>query len=235
MKTSTILTISALLLVCASPMSQSEQTAAKLHEADAEKVEPMFLHLLAPKAHTDPPLPAHRIVTVRVYPFQEISISIGDAEDPFTDGWEGAWTNPQWSKDSSPEPRPLEPVWNSGDAVLAGRIERVNGKFFARLQGRNRTTLNYFHGEIELEKPVYEQGGFYRGGVIWPVWFALSSSPDCTQFLKALEDGRLRRSNVVDLDSPARKRWQEGEHNSPPRSPRVEPSDPPNDGPATSV
>jgi hypothetical protein len=40
---------------------------------------PLFLHLLAPRAYTDPPMPAHRILTARVYPFQDFSISVGMA------------------------------------------------------------------------------------------------------------------------------------------------------------
>ena len=65
---------------------------------------------------------------------------MGDPEDPFTNQWEGAWTNARWSTNGTPEARPLQALWNSGEAVLAGRIELVDGKFVAHLQGRNRTT-----------------------------------------------------------------------------------------------
>jgi hypothetical protein len=185
--------------------------------------EALFLHLLAPGAFTDPQIPAHRIITARVYPFQDFSISVDDPEGSLTNRWDGGWTNPHWSKNGSPETRPLEPLWNSGDATLAGRIEKVNGKFFAHLQGRNRTTLNYYHGEIELEKPVYEQGGYYRGGTIWGVWFALSANPDCSPFLRALQDGSLKRPNIVDKNNLVRDRWEHGQQNSPHQFPSAEP------------
>jgi hypothetical protein len=138
---------------------------------------------------------------------------VGDPQDLFTKPWEGAVTSPLWSKDGSPKARPLGSLWNSGDAALAGRIEEVNGKFVAHLQGLNRTTLNYFHGEIDLEKPVYEQGAYYRSNFIYGVWFALSASPDCSAFLRALEDGSLRRPDVVDQNSPLVDRWKRGEDN----------------------
>ncbi len=105
-----------------------------------------------------------------------------------------------------PEARPLEAVWNSGDAVLAGRIDPGDDKFAARLQGRNRTTLAYYHGDMELEKPVAEHGGWYRDGIIWEVWFALSDSPDCRAFLRQLDTGTLR-SSMVEIGSPVAERW----------------------------
>jgi hypothetical protein len=169
------------------------------------------LHLLDPRTYTDPPTPAHRIVTARVHLFQDFSIIVGDPQNLFATPWEGAVTSPLWSKDGSLKARPLSPLWNSGDATLAGRIEEVNGKFVAHLQGFNRTTLNYFHGEIELEKPVYEQGAYYRSNAIHGVWFALSASPDCSAFLRALEDGTLRRPDVVNQNSPLVDPWKRGE------------------------
>src|SRR5689334_7595059 len=131
-------------------------TAAPVPEPAASGEKPLFLHLIDPGAYTDPPGPSHRILTARVYPFQDFSIAIGDSENPFATPWDGAATSPIWKADGSPVPRPLQALWDSGDATLAGRIDVVDGKFVAHLQGRNRTTVNYFHGPFELEKPVYE-------------------------------------------------------------------------------
>lgn len=75
-------------------------------------------------------------------------------DNPFTNHWDGAVTTPQIGTNGVAKIRPLGSIWNSGDAVLAGRVEWRLGKFFARMQGRNQTTLNYFDGVIELEKPV---------------------------------------------------------------------------------
>jgi len=190
------------------PRTQAAQGASPAQKGAIAPQDKLFLHLLAPRAYTDPPVPAHRIVTARVYPQQDFAVSIGDTENPFTNGWDGAWTNPIYSKTGVPQARPLEPVFNSGDAVLAGRIERVGGKFSANLQGRDRTALCYYHGEIELEKPFYEQGGLYRSNALSSVWFVLSASPDCSQFLKQLEDGTLRRPNIVQENSSAAKAWE---------------------------
>jgi hypothetical protein len=211
---------------CTTSRSQvGEKTLQAQPGADAED-KLLFLHLLAPRAYTEPTIPAHRIVTARVYPFQNFSVSMGDPEDPFAKPWDGAWTNPLWSTNGTPIARPLESLWNCGDAALAGRIEQVNGKFFAHLQGRNRTTLNYFNGEIALEKPVYEQGGYYHGGSVWGVWFVLSTN-DCSRFVRALEDGTLQSPNVVDRNSPLVDQWVRGK-------PSAEPGAAPNGGPAAS-
>lgn len=199
-----ILTLSAGLFAgCTSARSQSQGDDSKDAGRDPDKA--LFLHLLAPPIKGE--TPARRIVTARVYLSREIAVSVGDTEDPFTKGWDGAYTLPLFETNGVAQVRPLESVWNSGDAVLAGRIEWRNGKFLAHLQARNQTTLSYFHGEIELEKPVYEHGGSYRGGTIWGVWFALSESPDCNDFLNRLEDGTLHYP-LVDLDSPEAKQWE---------------------------
>jgi hypothetical protein len=188
-------------VIFAVPQSQSQQKVPETEGGTGAQDKALFLHLLAPRAYTDPPLPAHRIVTARVYPFQDFSISVGDTRELFAKPWDGAWTNARWSKDGSPESRPLEPLWNSGDATLAGRIEQVDGRFVAHLQGLNGTTMNYFHGEIEIDKPVHEQGGYYHGRTILGVWFALSTNPDCSRFLRALDDGSLQKGNIVDQNS----------------------------------
>jgi hypothetical protein len=202
---STIAAMCTLLLAgCGNPGVQSRETEPKVPRSLAAHEEALFIHLLALPIETNK---AYRIVTARVYPFKSFAASVGEPYDPFTNSWDGAWTNAKIDKNGAAEARPLEPIWKSGDAVLAGRIDRVNGKFYARLQGRNRTTLNYFHGEIELEKPVYEQGGLYRANVIWGVWFALSASPDCSRFLKELDDSTLQLP-LVDKDSPAAKQWE---------------------------
>jgi hypothetical protein len=83
----------------------------------------------------------------------------------------------------------------------------------------------YFHGEIELEKPVHEHGGLYRGAV-WGVWFAFSESSDCSRFLRELDDGTLRLP-LVGIDSAEAKRW-EGREDGSPRSPNPEPGASPN-------
>ena len=203
--------------------SQAQQGAPP-ERATGIQEKALFLHLLAPRAYTDPPVSAHRILTARVYPFQDFSISVGDSENPFAKPWDGAITSPLWCTNGAPKPRPLDPLWTSGDATLAGRIEEVDGKFLAHLQGRNRTTLNYFHGQIELEKPVYEQGAYFHGGSVWGVWFALSTNADCSGFLKAIENVTLRRPDVVDRNSPLADRWLGDK-----------PSGAPNAGPGKSV
>jgi hypothetical protein len=194
------------------PQSQLQPSTPTTTQAVGSRSGPLYLHLLAPPVFTNSPVstnpstPAHRIVSTVVYPSMEFSVALGDLDDPFTNRWEGAWTNPRWSTNGIPEVRPLEAVWNSGDAVLAGRIDREGQKFVARLQGRNRTTLGYYHGAMELEKPVAEHGGWYRDGVIWEVWFALSNSPDCGAFLRQLDTGTLR-SSMVEIGSPIAERW----------------------------
>jgi hypothetical protein len=117
-------------------------------------------------------------------------------------------TTPHIGTNGVAEIRLLGSMWNSGDAVLAGRVELRLGKYFARIQGRNQTTLNYFDGEIELEKPVEEDGAYYQTS-LWGVWFALSESPDCSAFLRDLRNGTLRSPAVVERDSPEAKRWLE--------------------------
>jgi hypothetical protein len=168
---------------------------------------PLFLHLLAPG--TNAGAGARRIASTRIYLSQDFSVSVGDADNPFTNRWDGAVTTPRIDRNGVAERRPLEPMWDSGDAVLAGRIDLREGQLFAQLQGRNQTTLSYFRGEIELEKPVEEHGAWYRGGAIWGVWFVLSESPDCGEFLVQLDNGTLRSPSVVERNSLEAKRWLE--------------------------
>jgi hypothetical protein len=195
------------LLGCARPRTQRLPNWPTTPGVAAAQEERLFIHLLAPASYTAPQTPAHRMVTARIHPAEYFAISVGDPDDPFTNHWDGALTVARLSKTGVPEARPLEPFWNSGDAILAGRIDAVNGKFIAQLQGRSHTTLNYFHGEMELEKPVYGQGCLFRNDAIWGVWFVLSANPDCGQFLRALHDGSLQPPSLVDKDSPAAKGW----------------------------
>ena len=193
------------LLGCASPRSQRNPNSAKASEVHAGHEHRLFLHLLEPPSYTDPTNSAHRIITARIFLSEYFAISAGD-DDPFTNGWNGAVTFAQLSKTGVPQARPLEPFWNSGDAILAGRIDAVKGKFIAQLQGRSHTSLNYAHGEIELEKPVYAQGCLFREA-IWGAWFVLSTNSDCGHFLKALDDRTLQPPGLVDMGSPTAKAW----------------------------
>jgi hypothetical protein len=164
---------------------------------------------------------------MRIHPSEYFAVSVADFEDPFTNRWDGALTVAGLSKTGVPETRPLEPFWNSGDAVLAGRVDRVNGKFFAQLQGRYHTTLSYFHGDMELETPVYGQGCLFRNDAIWSVWFVLSVNPDCGDFLRALDNGLVPKA-VVDRDSPAAKQWVGHESSGTLQILDAEPAAPPN-------
>jgi hypothetical protein len=194
----------------------------------ARQEQVLFLHHLAPPVQ---PNRAQRIVSARIYPGQSFSVSVGETDDPFSNHLDGAWTNAKINKNGVAEPRAIEPIWNSHDAVLAGRVDRVHGAFYARLQGRNRTTLNYFHDEIELEKPVYEQGGLYWSNAICGVWFVLSANSDCSQFLKQLDDGTLHLP-VVSQDSPAAKAWKGRAPNGTLQILDAEPDDGPNATPS---
>ena len=191
---------------CAGPRTQRLPNWAATPGVAAHE-ERLFIHLLAPASYTAPQTAAHRIVTARIHAGEYFAISVGDPDNPFTNHWDGALTLAQLSKAGVPEARPLEPFWDSGDAILAGRIDPVNGKLIAQLQGRSHTTLNYFHGEMELERPVYGQGCLFRSDAIWGVWFVLSANADCGNFLRALDDGTLKPPSLVDKDSPAVKAW----------------------------
>ena len=190
-------------------------------EADSESTAspmPLFLHVLAGRSYdSNPPRPAHRIVTSRIYLFKDFFVSAGENTSPFAKPWDGAVTSPVWSN-GVPKARPLESLWDSGDASLAGRIDQVGRSFLAHLQGRDRTTVSYFNGKIELEKPVYELGAYYHGGAIWPVWFVLSTNADSSGFLQGLDDGRIQRPDVVDRNDPLAKRWVESGSNAEPGS-----------------
>ncbi len=127
---------------------------------------PLFVHLIAPRYYTDPPIPPKRIVTTRISLGEDFAVSFDDSGSSHSYSVGG-----------------LSPYSYSGDAVLAGRVERRGAIFFGHLLGRSHTSLNHFAGEMELEKAVESQGGGFSGG-IWSVRFVLSTNSDCSFFLK---------------------------------------------------
>jgi hypothetical protein len=141
-----------ILTACNTPQPSSRRASVTPSIRDGIRPNPLFVHLLA--SGGTPGTAAHRIASTRVYLSQDFSVSVGTPDNPFTNHWDGAVTTPQIGTNGVAKIRPLGSIWNSGDAVLAGRVEWRLGKFFARMQGRNQTTLNYFDGVIELEKPV---------------------------------------------------------------------------------
>jgi len=114
----------------------------------------LFLHLIAPRYYTDPPIAPRRIVTTKICLSEDISVAVGEQGE-----------------------------------TLSGRIERKGDKFSARLQGRSHSTLNFFEGDIELERPVSSRSGIFSGG-IWSVQFVLSTNSDCGPFLKERDTER---------------------------------------------
>ena len=112
---------------------------------------PLYVHLISPRYYTDPPIPPKRIVTTRISIGEDFAVSFGDASSSHSYSVGGP-----------------NPYSYSGDAVLAGRVERRGAKFFARLLGRSHTTVNRFEGEMEGEKAVESQGGGFSGGIWSP-------------------------------------------------------------------
>lgn len=147
-------------------LSEPQQSGdAQQVQTGAEAV-PLFVHLISPRYYTDPQIPPKRIVTTRISLGQDFSVSVGD-------------TGPSHSYSvGGPDPYSY-----SGDAVLAGRVERCGASFFAHLLGRSHSTVNHFVGQMELEKPAESQGGGFSGA-IWSVRFVLSTNADCSVFLK---------------------------------------------------
>ena len=143
------------------PTDGAEHARSEGHEAI-----PLFIHLISPRYHTDPPIPPKRIASARISLGQDFAVSVGEPSPPsgYTVG--GA-----------------DPFSYSGDAVLAGRIERRGNVLWGHLLGRSHTTFNDFTGQMELEKPVVSQGGVFSSS-IWPVQFVLSTNWDCRSFLK---------------------------------------------------
>ncbi len=76
-----------------------------------------------------------------------------------------------------------EPFSYSGDAVLAGRIERRGPAFLAHLVGLCNGTMNTFDGEMKLDRPVSSQA-VLGSGAFFSVEFLLSTNSDCSPFLK---------------------------------------------------
>lgn len=206
---------------CASVRSSLDRKASQTKVNEGGPREPLFLHVLG-AGSTNSPIRYQRIVTARVHLDQEFSVSAGDPDDPFAIRYDGAWTTPRFGTKGTSEARPLEALWNSGDAILAGRIDWVDGKLVANLQARNHTTLCYFHGDIALEQAFFAFGGYYRGGGIWATTFVLSTNQNCGPFLKALEDGKIHNPATVGRDGPGAKEWVKGQKINAPVSPRAE-------------
>ena len=66
--------------------------------------------------------------------------------------------------------------------TLAGRIEAKGDKFFATLDGKNRSSTGFFKGDIELEEPVFVKD-YAISGTLNPFYFVLSHNADCGSFL----------------------------------------------------
>ena len=127
---------------------------------------PLFVHLISPLYYTDPPIPPKRIVSTRISLGLDFAVSVSEPSSASSHSVGGA-----------------DPFNYSGDAVLAGRIDRRGNVFWGHLLGRSHTTLNNFAGQMELEKPVASQGGAFSSA-IWSVQFVLSTNWDCRSFLK---------------------------------------------------
>lgn len=83
----------------------------------------LYLHLLAPRYYTDPPTPAQRIVSTRIWLSKEFAVMLGDEPEP----------------------------------TLAGRIDRVDGKFVAKeLWGKFRSSKNWCRRELNWTHPLIQ-------------------------------------------------------------------------------
>lgn len=130
---------------------------------------PLFVHLLAPRYYTDPPIPPKRIVTTRISLGEDFAVSVGDSGFSHSHSLGGP-----------------DSYSYAGDAVLAGRVELRGTKFFAHLVGLSHSTVNYYEGELELEALVHATRGSISGG-IWSVYFALSTNSDHSAFIDRLD------------------------------------------------
>src|SRR5947199_7853178 len=86
---------------------------------------PLYVHLISPRYYTDPPIPPKRIVSTRISLGQDFAVSVGELSSASSHSVGGA-----------------DPFSYSGDAVLAGRIDRRGNVFWGHLLGRSHTTLN---------------------------------------------------------------------------------------------
>jgi hypothetical protein len=125
---------------------------------------PLFVHLISPRYYTDPPTPPKLIASTRINLGKDFAVGHTGSGYSFSVG--GA-----------------DPFGYSGDAVLAGRVERRGDVYWGRLLGCSNGTVNNFAGQMKLEHPVDSQGAFFSGG-IWSVRFVLSTNSDCREFLK---------------------------------------------------
>jgi len=157
-----------LITGCVTPQRQrSERQAgddAQRPQSSAQAV-PLFVHLIAPRYYTEQPIPPKRIVTTRISIGEDFAVSFDEASFAHSYSVGGP-----------------DPYSYSGDAVLAGRVEKRGAKFLAHLIGLSHSTVNVFAGELELEKPVESQGGGFSGG-IYRVWFVLSTNAQASAFL----------------------------------------------------
>ncbi len=158
-----------LITGCASHIRQSSKRRASddapRPQTSAPSV-PLFVHLMAPRYYTDPPIPPKRIATTRISIGEDFAVSFGDPGLSHSYSVGG-----------------LDPYSYSGDAVLAGRIEQRGAKLFAHLLGVSHSTVNTFAGEVEIEKPVASTSAIFSS-MIWSVRFVLSTNFDCSLFLK---------------------------------------------------
>ncbi len=70
--------------------------------------------------------------------------------------------------------------------TFSGTIEADGEKFYARLQTKSSMTLNWFEGEMALDRFEVSQGALSSGGFA-SVFFVLSRSSDYSAFLRKLE------------------------------------------------
>ena len=162
-------TVCSLLTGCAPRQHQRTENQVTLNAKEAQtspQFAPLFVHLISPRYYTDPPNPLKRIVTTRITLGEDFAVSLGDSG--FSHSYSVGGPNP---------------YSYSGDAVLAGRVERRGTNFWGHLLGRSHSTMNHFAGEMLLEKVHESQGGSFSGG-IWSVRFVLSTNSDCSLFLK---------------------------------------------------
>lgn len=87
-----------------------------------------------------------------------------------------------------------ETIFIAGDDhwKLAGRIEQRGTNLVADLNGSTGSQGQFYRGVVELEKPVFGQGGAAGGGVV-PLWFAVSTNSDCESLLKSLQKSTRER------------------------------------------
>jgi hypothetical protein len=88
-----------------------------------------------------------------------------------------------------------EAIFVGGDDYwkLTGHVERHGTNLMADLIGNTGSQIQFYKGEVRLEKPFFAQGGGASGGVV-PLWFAVSTNSDCSPILENLEKTKQQRS-----------------------------------------